>query len=159
MKRIIVVDVDSKPRCTGYIASIISASLLLSHSIRKDTRLYIVFSEGYLYIDGSSVRNLRPDYESMCGLFRAAIRGKTRYGIRYVESRPSIMVDELLVLSGRGEHLVEGVLKCKGESIGLATQGSSKYVTSRNTKHVYFEENYTIPHVILLFNYVLDRKR
>ncbi len=158
MKRIIVIDVDSEPKCTGYIASIISASLLLSHNIRRDTKLYIIFSKGYVYIDGGSVRNLRPDFESMCGLFKAAIKGKTRYGIRYNESKPSIIVDELLILSRRGEHLVEGTLKCKSRLIGLATQSASKYIVSKNTRYVYFEENYAIPHIILLFNYVLDRR-
>ncbi|HDJ84129.1 MAG TPA: hypothetical protein ENG44_03915, partial [Desulfurococcaceae archaeon] len=102
--RIIVLRLKSKPKCSGELASIISSSLLISHGIRRNVKLYVLFNKGYLYIDGRSVKNLRPDYESMCGLVRAALSGKTRYGIVYGQEEPDIAVDELFVLSNKGLH-------------------------------------------------------
>lgn len=157
--RIIVLRLKSKPKCSGVLASIISSSLLVSHGIRRNVKLYVLFSKGYLYIDGRSVRNLRPDYESMCGLVRAALSGKTRYGIVYGQGEPDIAIDELFVLSNKGLHLVDALLKYvsrNSEVIGLTTLDVVDKINTNKIYYVYFDHGYKVSHAITVFNYVLD---
>ena len=158
--RIIVLRLKSKPKCSGELASIISSSLLISHGIRRNAKLYVLFNKGYLYIDGRNVRNLRPDYESMCGLVRAALSGKTKYGIVYGQDEPDIIVDKLFVLSNKGLHLVDALLKYisprNSEVIGLTTLDVADKINTNKMYYVYFDHGYRISHVITVFNYVLD---
>lgn len=157
--RIIVLRLKFKPKCSGELASIISSSLLISHGIRRNVKLYVLFNEGYLYIDGRNVRNLRPDYESMCGLVRAALDGRTRYGIVYSQGEPNIVVDKLFVLSNKGLHLVDALLKCasrNSEVIGLTTLDIADKINTNKVYYVYFDHGYKISHIITVFNYVLD---
>lgn len=157
--RIIVVGLGVEPRCSGELTSIISSALLLSHGIRRNVKLYVLFSKGYLYIDGRSVRNLRPDYESMCGLIHAALRGKTRYGVVYVNEEPSIVVNELFVLSSRGIHLAEALFSMGqglgDKSIGLAVN-AGEIVNAKRVTMVFFERDYCVSQVLTIFNYLLD---
>lgn len=157
--RTIAVGLNVEPRCSGELTSIVSSALLLSHGIRRNVKLYVLFSNGYLYIDGGSVRNLRPDYESMCGLIRAAFHGRTRYGVLYLNEEPNIVVDKLFILSNRGVHLVNALFSTyrglKDKNIGLAVNIEG-IINTRRATMVFFERNYCVPQVLTIFNYLLD---
>ncbi len=50
-------------------------ALLLSHGVRKDVRLDLAFEgEGCIGFDGGSMRNVRPDEQSLSGILRAGLR-------------------------------------------------------------------------------------
>ncbi|MCE4625521.1 MAG: hypothetical protein F7C35_06625 [Desulfurococcales archaeon] len=57
-------------------AAFLSSSLLLSHSIRRDTLAIVVLKRGVIAAPGDHVRQLRPDLESSTGWLRAVLRGK-----------------------------------------------------------------------------------
>ncbi len=59
----------------GHISRFVVGALLLSHGARRDVRLDLVF-DGKMCIsfDGASMRNVRPDEQSLSGILRAGLR-------------------------------------------------------------------------------------
>lgn len=59
----------------GEICRFVVGALLLSHGARRDVRLDLVFDgEGVISFDGASMRNVRPDEQSLSGILRAGLR-------------------------------------------------------------------------------------
>ena len=160
MARIIEVEVESLNDCK-IIAPIISASLLLSHNIRKDTILILRShrSKGkVLVVDGRTIRNLRPDYESMCGLIKSAIKKKTRYGIVLREDGVNYTAYILYNVTGRGLSIVDAVKHYGGKNLQALYIGTSTpVVKADNTVQVGFSHNYCTSQKIIIFNYLVDR--
>ncbi len=160
MVRIIEVEVESLNDCK-IIAPIISASLLLSHNIRKDTIL-ILRPHGsksrVLVVDGRTVKNLRPDYESMCGLIKSAIRKRTRYGIVLKENGVNYTAYILYNVTGKGLNIVDAIKHYGGkDSQALYIGTSTPVVKANNTVQVGFSYNYCTNQKIIIFNYLIDR--
>ncbi len=158
LARIIEVEVESLNNCK-ILAPIISSAILLSHSIRKDT-LLIIRSNRYdksLVVDGRTVRNLRPDFESMCGLIQSALRRKTRYGIVLREGKVSHSVQVLYIDIGKGTNIMNAIKHYgKAKSYALYIGGGQPYTRSGTTVQVTYGYNYCIPQKITIFNYIID---
>lgn len=59
----------------GYISRFVVGALLLSHGARRDVRLDLVFDgEKCIGFDGASMKNVRPDEQSLSGILRAGLR-------------------------------------------------------------------------------------
>ncbi len=158
MARIIEVEVESLSDCK-ILAPIISSAILLSHSIRKDTLLIIRSnrSNKSLVVNGGAVRNLRPDFESMCGLIRSALRMKTHYGIVLREGKISHSVQVLYVDTGKGLNIINAAKHYgKAKSYALYVGRNTPYTRSDNTVHVAYGYNYCTPQKITIFNYIID---
>lgn len=60
---------------TGCISRFVVGALLLSHGARRDVRLDLVFDgKDCIGFDGASMRNVRPDEQSLSGILRAGLR-------------------------------------------------------------------------------------
>jgi len=60
---------------SGHISRFVVGALLLSHGARRDVRLDLVFDgERCISFDGGSMRNVRPDEQSLSGILRAGLR-------------------------------------------------------------------------------------
>ncbi len=161
MARIIEVEVESINECR-IIAPIISAAILLSHNIRKDTVLIIQSlrnKDKILVVDGRTVRNLRPDFESMCGLIRSALKRRTRYGIVLKDkSKVSYSVDVMYIDVGKGMNLVDAVNSHSGMgSHALHIGAGTPLVHASTNIPIGFRRNYCISQKITIFNYIIDR--
>ena len=120
----------SNEKLLSTIISTINSALLLSHGIRKDTTLYIVVgNHGTLKVEGSTLRNYRPDYYSARGLIVKALKGFIRKGITF---RSEVSLKDIinrysrynkLELSKRGID-IEG-LKFKGDILIIDTNGET----------------------------------
>ncbi|MCS7386540.1 MAG: hypothetical protein NDF55_07410 [archaeon GB-1867-005] len=65
---------DGLRRYFPLISRTISASLLISHGLRLDTRLVLLFSDGlFLRFEPRRLRHLRPDEQSTYGIVRKVI--------------------------------------------------------------------------------------
>ena len=82
MRRHILAD----PASLGEIARFLVNTLLLSHSIRRDTVAIALVGDRVLVAPGSTLRQLRPDQESAEGWLRAVLRGKARGLGAFLES-------------------------------------------------------------------------
>jgi tRNA pseudouridine-54 N-methylase len=75
-------------------------ALLLSHGVRRDVRLDLAFDgEGRISFDGGSMRNVRPDEQSLSGILRAGLRRlRERGGGRIMQgiNTDHIPVEDLL---------------------------------------------------------------
>ncbi|XGI84524.1 tRNA (pseudouridine(54)-N(1))-methyltransferase TrmY [Halorutilales archaeon Cl-col2-1] len=85
----------------------VTSSFVLSHSLRDDTRLYLVLSdEVTLRFEGDELRHLNPDERSTASLVRKALKKKDDVvGMVEAESTPGIYVSQKGfedVLSGIG---------------------------------------------------------
>ncbi len=100
----LVIDFESKEELYRIIAKIAVNSLLLSNSIRRDTLLNVIVlkTNEVIMLDGSKVRNLRPDEESSIGLIRSLFRKRLTRKIRDSEN---LMLKEPCI-----EYYYEGVL-------------------------------------------------
>jgi tRNA pseudouridine-54 N-methylase len=59
----------------GYIGRFVVGALLLSHGARRDVLLDLVFDgEKCIRFDGTSIRNVRPDEQSLSGILKAGLR-------------------------------------------------------------------------------------
>jgi len=59
----------------GTITRFLVGSLLLSHGVRPDVRASIIFDGDHcVSFDGGSMRNVRPDEQSLSGIIRAGLR-------------------------------------------------------------------------------------
>lgn len=59
----------------GYISRFVVGALLLSHGVRRDVRLDLVFDgEKCIGFNGVSMKNVRPDEQSLSGILRAGLR-------------------------------------------------------------------------------------
>jgi len=102
---IVFMDADSWTSILDDAASILASGLLLSNNIRRDTRVCLVRRwEGYewLCVEGSRVRNLRPDLESARGLVRAFLKGRGRDAAKLGGGLPPLPDRAFEVRSGRG---------------------------------------------------------
>jgi tRNA pseudouridine-54 N-methylase len=92
----------------GYISRFVVGALLLSHGARRDVRVDLVFDgDGCISLEGASMRNVRPDEQSLSGILRAGLRrlrevggGRIMQGINIYP----IPVEELL-REARGNRL------------------------------------------------------
>lgn len=159
LARIIEVEVESLSNCR-ILAPIISSALLLSHNIRRDTLLIIHSNNDNksLVVDGKIVRNLRPDFESMCGLINSALRMKTRYGIVLKDGKISHNVHVLYLDTGKGLNIINAV-RCYGKagSYALYIGRSTPHTRSSNVVHITFGYDYCIPQKLIIFNYMIDK--
>ena len=158
LARVIEVEVESLGDCR-ILAPIISSAILLSHSIRKDTLLIIRSnrSNKSLVVDGGTVRNLRPDFESMCGLIRSALRMRTRYGVVLRGGKISHSVQVLYVDTGKGLNIGDAVKHYdKAKSYALYIGENTPYTRSNDIVHITYRYNYCIPQKIMIFNYIID---
>lgn len=80
-------------------ARFIANALLLSHSIRRDTEAWVRIGDLWLIARGRSVRQLRPDEESLLGWISAVLRG-ARLG---AELRREVSIESPLCLGGEGD--------------------------------------------------------
>ncbi|AWB26256.1 tRNA (pseudouridine(54)-N(1))-methyltransferase TrmY [Halococcoides cellulosivorans] len=73
----------------------ITASLLLSHDIREDATVWVSLADDLcLTVDGSAVRNLRPDERSTAALIRTALAERDQLiGQRPVEPAPGLTLE------------------------------------------------------------------
>ncbi|MEM4214492.1 MAG: hypothetical protein QXZ28_04820 [Candidatus Methanomethylicaceae archaeon] len=64
----------------GIVTRFVVGGMLLSHGVRPDARLHIIFDESIcITFDGKSMRNVRPDEQSLSGILRAGFeRGAGR---------------------------------------------------------------------------------
>lgn len=73
----------------------VNAAFLLSHDLRRDTLLYLVFDEATLRFDGGELQGLNPDERSIAGVVRNALRSKDEVvGGREIEASPGVYVSE-----------------------------------------------------------------
>ncbi len=68
-----VLSFESRPRD---LAIFLTSALLLSHGIRRDAVAILKLRSEWLCVPGSTVRHLRPDFDSAVGWIRAIIRSK-----------------------------------------------------------------------------------
>lgn len=62
------------------ISSIVSASLLISHGLRFDVNLILLFDdEVYIRFEPKRLKYIRPDEQSTCGVVRKAVRGALNF--------------------------------------------------------------------------------
>lgn len=90
---IVFMDADSWTPILDDAASILASGLLLSNGIRRDSRVCLVRRwDGYewLCVEGSRVRNLRPDLESARGLVRAFLGGRGKDAARVGRGLPPL---------------------------------------------------------------------
>ncbi len=90
---IVFMDADSWASILDDAAYILASGLLLSNSIRRDSRVCLVRrwdKYEWLCVEGSRVRNLRPDLESARGLVRAFLRGRGRDAARLGRGLPPL---------------------------------------------------------------------
>ncbi|MCX8182284.1 MAG: hypothetical protein N3D12_04125 [Candidatus Methanomethyliaceae archaeon] len=80
----------------GIVTRFVVGSMLLSHGVRPDSRAHIIFDEKIcITFDGKSMRNVRPDEQSLAGILRAGLErgaGRVMMGI----SAKRIDIDEFL---------------------------------------------------------------
>lgn len=101
------------PRSFNEAAAFLSSSLLLSHSIRRDTLAVVALKRGVIAAPGDRVRQLRPDLESSTGWLRAVLRGKWRgLGAVMLERPPSMGA-----WCGRVIQTVMGIAGVEGEIV------------------------------------------
>jgi len=127
---VVFLDSDTWSNVLEEAAAILASGLLLSNDIRRDARVCLVKrwygDYEWLCVDGSAVRNLRPDIESAKGLVRAFLRGHgwgaARVGIGLprlvgkafevragkVLAKPRCPEDMSIIMNHRGEY---GVLE------------------------------------------------
>jgi len=59
----------------GIVTRFVVGAMLLSHGVRRDTRAHVIFDEEVcITFDGKSVRNVRPDEQSLAGILRAGLK-------------------------------------------------------------------------------------
>ncbi len=90
-------------REAGLVCRFVVGALLLSHGVRRDVRLDLCFDEEKcISFDGNSMRNVRPDEQSLSGILKAGLRrldqsgeGRVMQGINaYIST-----IEELLTAS------------------------------------------------------------
>jgi len=88
----------------GVATRFVVGAMLLSHGVRPDVRAHIIFDEEIcVTFEGKSMRNVRPDEQSLAGILRAGFErgeGRVMRGI----SAKRIDIDEFLC-SARGAKL------------------------------------------------------
>lgn len=102
----------------GLITRFITGALLLSHGTRKDVNASIFFEEGIIItFDGASMRNVRPDEQSLSGILKAGLRraedrGKCRV-LQGVTARKADLIEVLERQPGK-KYFYEGPGKTHG---------------------------------------------
>lgn len=92
MRRVLVVEypltVKELPseKHLSEIVGLINSSLLISHSLRRDTTLHLALDDGVLTVEGRYLKNYRPDYLSARGLIVKCLEGKLKRGMIYREN-------------------------------------------------------------------------
>lgn len=62
-------------REAGIVTRFVVGALLVSHGARRDVRVTVYFGDaGAVSLDGASMRNVRPDEQSLSGILRAGLR-------------------------------------------------------------------------------------
>ncbi len=62
-------------REAGIVTRFVVGALLVSHGARRDVRVTVYFGEaGAVSLDGASMRNVRPDEQSLSGILKAGLR-------------------------------------------------------------------------------------
>ena len=171
---------DLEQNLPTYVRCLV-ASLLLSHSIRKDTTLGILLPEETSYIEflGSKIRQLRADEQSASGIVLKAIRGvesTSKVCIRQVH--PGVLVRKLsksitrlsdlvkptppstyLVLSRSGKKNIKLSSKLRSVILMIPIYEDLLRYVKLPTEAVNFIERPTISveHLIVLMNTILDR--
>lgn len=74
MKRHIVYLTEEDAILAPETCAITTSAFFLSHDIRRDVRLYLATAEYAIMLDGSTIRLLRPDAQSVQGLLRKVLR-------------------------------------------------------------------------------------
>ncbi|MFB6094706.1 MAG: tRNA (pseudouridine(54)-N(1))-methyltransferase TrmY [Halanaeroarchaeum sp.] len=76
------------------LARSVAAAILVSHDVRRDTRIVLVFDDRVaIRIEGSEVRYMSPDERNVAGLLRSALESaEAAIGHQEVESTPGIYV-------------------------------------------------------------------
>ncbi len=91
----LLVPPDALSKDAGIVTRFVVGALLVSHGARRDARVSVYFGgDGAVTFDGASMRNVRPDEQSLSGILRAGIRrvreaggGRLMQGIFASESR------------------------------------------------------------------------
>ncbi|ALU12829.1 hypothetical protein EYM_07890 [Ignicoccus islandicus DSM 13165] len=121
----------------GVFPLIVNASLFLSNSIRRDTRLVIKVEENLvLVIDPRKVRRLYPDSESILGILRAIKGGKEITGIDVNSACPP--------------PSFENFLECSLNNIRLP-------VVIDPSKLNCLSERYPLDQVVIISHIIIDR--
>lgn len=95
----------------GHLSRFVVGALLLSHGARRDVRLDILFDGACgIGFDGGSMRNVRPDEQSLSGILKAGLRrvrerggGRIMQGIRTYGSGLGGLLD-----GAKGERIYFG---------------------------------------------------
>lgn len=134
----------------------VSAAMFLSHDIREDVRVHLVFGDEYtITIDGGSVRRLNPDERSTAALLRTALAEREEaIGHVPVETSPGIS------LTRRGFEGTLADVAADGTVVQLHEDGDPVVDTEPPTDPVFVlsdHRDFTGPERDLLDGYV-DRR-
>lgn len=92
----------------GVVTRFVVGAMLLSHGVRADARAHIIFDrEKCITFDGKSMRNVRPDEQSLSGILRAGIeRAGSRTGTKVMKGISARKIElEHFLSEGKGAKL------------------------------------------------------
>jgi len=146
------------------IVEYINSSLLLSHGIRRDTALIIIFINKNLFlkVSGGTLRQYRPDYNSARGVVLKALRRGRAPGIVVKplnELRRVLWGEAWLISYARGMMLGDEIVSCL-EKKTIVMPSAIQLVKNllKEVKYIRIEPPiYTEPQAIVIINNILDR--
>jgi len=101
--------------------STISSALLISHGMRRDTKLILAFNDDtYIKFLGERLKYVRPDCQSTAGILRKILRENERRRLKSKHIFPGIMV-------GRGKFI--DLLKGPNQTYYSTDRGRDLYST------------------------------
>lgn len=133
----------------GRISRFVVGALLLSHGTRRDVRLELVFDgEMCIGFDGGSMRNVRPDEQSLSGILRAGLgrlrdrgEGRIMQGINTYPSSLGELLDRakgarLYFTGGGGKTPVPGGDFCAFFQLPCLDEGTEQKLAKAGFRSV-----------------------
>lgn len=156
MRRIVVVSKrEALARNPFIFAKVLTASFLISNSIRKDVVLYLKLDDKVIRFDGSRLRHLRADELSAWGIIKKALSSKSRSphpGVSVLDESKADIPNNLICVQknapiikpSRGMGIA--IAYPEGEYLFRCVRG--KLLTDMTLPH----------HIIVLYHYILDQE-